>query len=305
MSKDGQEGTSRLSRLVPSIGKFFTHLPLREAFLRGNKRHAIAARRFVPPSFNDIRRFLNTAQCLAVAPTLQLVTFDGDMTLYADGQDFTRDSVLVGLLISLLRHGLHIAIVTAASYGSDPVGYEGRLSGLLEEFRAQSLTPEQLGRFFVLGGECNYLFRTGPDAHLVYIPEVDYHPPEVLAWTDEQISSLLDAATMNVERCVREMRLPLRIIRKGRAVGLVPHKGAKVEREQLDECVLSTQQCLASLQQRNSQIDPSCVHIPFCAFNGGNGRYFWPNVANSLSSYSSLVSTLLTFSLFPPPSLFV
>jgi len=47
---------SRLHRIVPSVATFFTSLPLEAAFLDANAKHSIAARRFVPPSFNDIRR---------------------------------------------------------------------------------------------------------------------------------------------------------------------------------------------------------------------------------------------------------
>jgi len=47
---------SRLHRIVPSVATFFTPLPLETAFLDANAKHSIAARRFVPPSFNDIRR---------------------------------------------------------------------------------------------------------------------------------------------------------------------------------------------------------------------------------------------------------
>ena len=98
---------------------------------------SFAGRRFVPPSFNDIRHLLNRAQIKAVAPNLELITFDGDMTLYADGADFARDSRLVELLGTLLRLGKKVAIVTAAGYPKDYKRYEQRLSGLLESFREE------------------------------------------------------------------------------------------------------------------------------------------------------------------------
>ncbi|KAJ2329089.1 IMP 5'-nucleotidase, partial [Coemansia sp. RSA 2681] len=94
---------SRLAKLVPSIGTFFTPLPLQQAFERVNIQDKISARKHVPPSFNDIRRILNMAQVIAIAPQLKLVTFDGDMTLYADGQNFEEDTALTALLIALLR----------------------------------------------------------------------------------------------------------------------------------------------------------------------------------------------------------
>lgn len=82
--KVGLQGQSKLKLLVPSIGTFFTRLPLADAFRYQDKQRFISSRRFVPPSFNDIRLVLNTAQLLGVTSTghLDLATFDGDVTLY-------------------------------------------------------------------------------------------------------------------------------------------------------------------------------------------------------------------------------
>lgn len=52
---DGTDARSKLKFLVPSVGSFFTPLPLKRAFLYQDERRKISARRFVPPSFNDIR----------------------------------------------------------------------------------------------------------------------------------------------------------------------------------------------------------------------------------------------------------
>ena len=43
---------SKLKMLVPTIGIFFTPLPLRQAFLTTEPQRAISQRRFVAPSFN-------------------------------------------------------------------------------------------------------------------------------------------------------------------------------------------------------------------------------------------------------------
>jgi IMP and pyridine-specific 5'-nucleotidase len=43
---------SKLKMLVPTIGIFFTPLPLNEAFLTTEPQRAISQRRFVAPSFN-------------------------------------------------------------------------------------------------------------------------------------------------------------------------------------------------------------------------------------------------------------
>ena len=81
--EQGTHGQSKLKLLVPSIGTFFTRLPLADAFRYQDKKRFISSRRFVPPSFNDIRVILNTAQLMGVmaAGRLDLATFDGDVTL--------------------------------------------------------------------------------------------------------------------------------------------------------------------------------------------------------------------------------
>ncbi|KAI7816809.1 IMP-specific 5-nucleotidase [Gamsiella multidivaricata] len=267
---------SRLHRIVPSVAKFFTPLPLEAAFLDANAKHSIAARRFVPPSFNDIRRILNTAQVMAIAPTINLITFDGDMTLYDDGTSFTETSSLIPLLITLMRAGLRVAIVTAAGYPGDAGKYEERLSGLLKSFHNHRLSEKLLERFYVLGGECNYLFRCGWKKNevtgesvvgLTYIHPESYQPSDMLAWKHDEIQELLDVAEENLRRSVTAMNLKAAVIRKSRAVGIVPINNGRIAREQLDECVLSTQQRLLEYQQMSA---PAKVAIPFCVFNGGN-----------------------------------
>ena len=154
-SNQGEPDQARLKRLCPSIGAFFTPLPLVESFMEMDQERSFVGRRFVPPSFNDIRYLLNHAQVKSIAPALELVTFDGDMTLYEDGLHFASDSKLVGLLGSLLRLGKKVAIVTAAGYPKDAARYEKRLSGLLESFRDErsEIPSEFLSNFYVMGGE--------------------------------------------------------------------------------------------------------------------------------------------------------
>ncbi|CAG8610034.1 6537_t:CDS:10 [Paraglomus brasilianum] len=266
---------SRLYQLVPSISTFHTPLPLRESFLRANAKHSIAARRFVPPSFNDIRRILNTAQIIAIASNLKLITFDGDMTLYEDGADFEHDSALVQLLIKLLEFDLYVCVVTAAGYPGDAKRYEGRLSGLLNGFRKAELPKDVCQKFFLLGGECNYLFQCQEDYHLKYIPEEQYQPDFVNSWKAEDIKDFLDIAENNLQKCVNEMKLPCTLLRKSRAVGIVTHPDEKIFREQLDELVLSTQHKLLIQSPSGKK-----KALPFCAFNGG--RDVWVDVGNKL-----------------------
>lgn len=91
---------SKLSLLVPTAGPFFTRLPLEAAFGYQDGRRNISSRRFVAPSFNDVRLVLNSAQLMAVTGgVLQLATFDGDVTLYEDGGSLEPSSPIVPRLL--------------------------------------------------------------------------------------------------------------------------------------------------------------------------------------------------------------
>lgn len=98
---DGLQHQSKLKLLVPSIGNFFTRLPLAEAFKYQDSIRFISSRRFVPPSFNDIRLILNTSQIMGVAAAgaLDLATFDGDVTLYDDGKSPEPDNPVITRII--------------------------------------------------------------------------------------------------------------------------------------------------------------------------------------------------------------
>ena len=96
-------------------------------------------------------------------------------------------------------------------------------------------------------------------------------------WTDANIAALLDVAESALRGCIATMNLPAAIVRKERAVGMVPlpppqpdrlnpqskkSPPIRFTREQLEETVLVTQQVL-----ENSEAGQK---VPFCAFNGGN-----------------------------------
>lgn len=279
---------SQLSRLVPGIGTFFTSLPLRQAFARSDQHQGISGRRHVPPSFNDVRRILNTAQVMAISEQLELVTFDGDMTLYQDGMNFEKDSELTKQLIGLLERGVKVAIVTAAGYGEDPLKYEGRLSGLLDGMRAAKLSKEAVEKFWVLGGECNFLFQCNSSYHLQFIPDAEYQSSALRHWSDQDVKPLLDAAEQELLDCVRRMNLQqIKVLRKPRAVGLVPE--VQMTREQLDECAISAQRALLRAQSTQTT-QPDEAKVPFCAFNGGNDC--WVDIGNKLIGVQILQGVL-------------
>jgi len=203
---------SRLQQLVPTIGVFHTHLPLRAAFEIYNEKHRLTKRKHIQISFNEIRHILNLAQIMAMRKAQpeelsnqypnpfeasksrllvsshaledgdgndssassqpsavgsddrgieevlsppgqqlngpQLISFDGDQTLYSDGQNFERNPRLANYLYQLLRHGVYVAVVTAAGY-EYKVGLDLWNTSWLNVFR--SLTWIYLVHF--IGGE--------------------------------------------------------------------------------------------------------------------------------------------------------
>lgn len=284
--------------LVPTIGTFFTPLALEAAFRYQDSLRAISSRRFVPPSFNDIRLILNTAQILSlVKPSrealtrsrqVELVTFDGDVTLYDDGGTLDPTSRVIPYLLHLLCLDIKIGIVTAAGY-TEPSKYHGRLHGLLEAIaRSSKLSASQKRNLLIMGGESNFLFTYDIDSpyRLRYIRRREWILPSMKDWSEASIQALLDTAEKGFQHCIDTLQLPAQILRKERAVGIFPQRGQKLTREQLEETVLVVQQIVemdeaAHGRQRlggsvtedaSSPVDDekTTLPLPFCAFNGGN-----------------------------------
>ncbi|KAK7221559.1 hypothetical protein V2G26_009562 [Clonostachys chloroleuca] len=251
---------SKLLMLVPTAGPFFTRLPLEAAFKYQDRKRHISSRRYVAPSFNDVRLVLNSAQLMAVTGgALQLATFDGDVTLYDDGKSLEPDSPVVPRLLDLLRKNIKIGIVTAAGYTTADRYYE-RLHGLLDAIAtSKDLDPIQKQNIVIMGGEDNYLFEFSPSSpyRLAPVPRASWLTPEMAAWSEADITALLDVAESALKECVRTMKLPATTLRKDRAVGIIPtDPDTRIARESLEETVLVVQRIL----ERG---------VPFCAFNGG------------------------------------
>ena len=220
---------------------------LRDAFEWQDQRRYISSRRFVAPSFNDIRLILNTAQVMSLVKhsRLDLVTFDGDVTLYDDGQSLTDDNPAIPRILELMRNGTRIGIVTAAGY-TEASKYYGRLHGLLDAIATSDLPNETKKNLIVLGGEASYLFQFASESpdRLVAIPRKQWTLQEMQSWTQEDVTELLDVAEKSLRSCVDAMRLKANILRKERAVGIIPIEGFKLAREQLEETVLVCQKTL-------------------------------------------------------------
>lgn len=265
--KQGTSERSKLKFLVPSVSIFFTPLLLEKAFIYQDSRRRISSRRFVAPSFNDIRLTLNSAQVMSLIQNgpLQLVTFDGDVTLYDDGQSLNEENPVIPRILQLLLSGIKVGIVTAAGY-TDASKYYGRLLGLLEAVRNAVLSNELHDPdLIVLGGESNYLFSFDASSeHLLkFIPREEWMLDEMKKWTETNVAELLDVAEAALNECITSMSLSAEILRKERAVGIIQKAGPgnrKFTREQLEEIVLITQQTL--------DMSPVGKKLPFCAFNG-------------------------------------
>ncbi|KAK7205390.1 IMP-specific 5'-nucleotidase 1 [Myxozyma melibiosi] len=264
----GTPHMAKIRHLVPSVGTFFTHLPLEEAFYVQDAKRSISQRRLVSPSFNDVRLILNSAQLMSIASDsqpLKLVTLDGDVTLYEDGKSLTADSKVVPVLLELLKRDVAVGIVTAAGY-SDTSGtrYKERLEGIILAVRdSEILTDEQKRRLLVMGGESNFLFRYSvTEQTLVYVDQEEWILPEMKQWDEADIQNLLDLAEEVLTSCRKVMNLSGQVVRKERAVGIVPLPEKGMIREDLEEVVLGAQRRLES-----SEIGRK---IQFCAFNGGS-----------------------------------
>lgn len=188
MEADGKSQPSSLRQLVPTIGMFHTPLPLRAAFEIYNEKHRLTKRKHIQISFNELRHILNLAQIMALGQSKsgvkcpnpfdgsnmdllkdvserttedeqprtdfngpKLMTFDGDQTLYSDGANFSNNPRLAFYLYQLLRHGVCVAVVTAAGYEYNVEKYEYRLSGLLQFFQERGLSKEECERFYLFG----------------------------------------------------------------------------------------------------------------------------------------------------------
>ena len=117
-----------------------------------------------------------------------------------------------------------------------------------------------------MGGEANYLFEFSPSSpHLLSpVPREEWLTPEMAAWDERDITQVLDVAEAALRDCVRTLNLPAVLMRKDRAVGIIPDPPeTRIPRESLEETVLVVQKTLElSTAGRDRR-------VPFCAFNGG------------------------------------
>jgi len=168
-------------------------------------------------------------------------------------------------LINLMSHGTRIGIVTAAGY-TEAEKYYGRLHGLLEAIKSSTiLSSAQKNNIVIMGGESNFLFTYDPTSPylLAHLPRRNWILPSMSTWTQPTITTLLDLAEASLRECIENLDLAATILRKERAVGIIPSvPGYHFPRESLEETVL--------VVQKKLEMSEVGRLLPFCAFNGGN-----------------------------------
>jgi IMP and pyridine-specific 5'-nucleotidase len=131
-----------------------------------------------------------------------------------------------------------------------------------------------------MGGEANYLFEFSLASPylLAPVPRSRWLTAEMAAWSEPDIAALLDVAESALRDCVKTMNLPATLVRKDRAVGIIPRTpDIRIPRESLEETVLVVQKLLefstvgspAQAAGRSPNAPHGGKKVPFCAFNGG------------------------------------
>ena len=81
-------------------------------------------------------------------------------------------------------------------------------------------------------------------------------------WTEDVIGDLLDVAERALNECLTTMHLDGQIVRKERAVGIIPNASRTFSREQLEETVLVTQKILVSILRGHLTELPQDIYAP-------------------------------------------
>ncbi|EQC29746.1 hypothetical protein SDRG_12518 [Saprolegnia diclina VS20] len=269
---------SRLRKYIPKVRRIFAPMKLMDAVHMYDESTHFSKRKRVAPTFKEVRHILNLATIHAIAPTLKMVTFDADDTIYEDGGTISASSEMVQVIVGLLQKGIVVSLVTAAGYPNEPARYEARLHGILEVLAG--LTPAERSRFHVMGGECNYLHVTETCAttgkvSLRVVPGREWKDGRGERWDQAEVDQLLDVAEKVLIEMVDTFQLTAAVLRKERAIGIYNTSTTKrLCYETLEEIALTVQHALK---------DHS---IPHCAFNGGNDVFV--DIGNKALGISAL-----------------
>ncbi|TQS34795.1 hypothetical protein Golomagni_04809 [Golovinomyces magnicellulatus] len=171
----------------------------------------------------------------------------------------------MSVILDLMSRNTKIGIVTAAGY-TEAEKYYQRLHGLLEAVKeSEILTLEQKHNLIVMGGESNFLLRYSSESPflLSFLSRRSWILPAMSTWTQPAITTLLDLAESSFRECIANLSLKATVLRKERAVGIIPSLGGyRFPRESLEEVVL--------VVHKKLEMSEVGKILPFCAFNGGN-----------------------------------
>ena len=160
------------------------------------------------------------------------------------------------------------------------------------------MPDEALKRFFVVGGECNYLFtcervdatQAAADSRCAVrlVEAAAGWCAEHTEWAESEVTRALDVAEASLRATASALNLRCRVIRKDRAVGIIPggneakarvpdgSGSRRVRRELLDETALRLQAAIAE----------SAPAVPTCCFNGGAD--VWCDIGNKAFGVGAL-----------------
>lgn len=82
--------------------------------------------------------------------------------------------------------------------------------------RSAGLSPEEMRRFFVVGGECNYLLQCDGDGRLQPVPDEAWQAEELKGpkprrWDPGMVDRVLDVAEASMRTSVADLRLRARV----------------------------------------------------------------------------------------------
>ena len=189
------------------------------------------------------------------------------------------------------RRHLHHASITAEAASASDAAVEEAAAAAAEAAAAAALSASAAATArAVAASPSTQLPAFSPHSHrLAFVPDHEWKSPEMASWTAEEIERLLDAAQAALEEGAARLRLPVRVIRKERAVGVLPL--APTVYEVLEDLAISVQVELAggkrwegekdksnrgrrgneseSNSNGNNNNNSAAPLLPFCAFNGG------------------------------------
>lgn len=153
-------------------------------------------------------------------------------------------------VLELIEKGFYVTIITAAGdfwfffgwlissgeenliyyffqnerlgYPNNPKKYEERIRGLLDEMNNRKYTADLLKRFYLMGGECNYLHRINSNYELECVgDEEDWKVDILKKWPPSEIAPYFDKIANCILQICQTLKIvhKVQLIRKEKAIG--------------------------------------------------------------------------------------